>query len=169
MVEAYVGAVLQASYVYNGHGQRVKKVEATGAQRTIVFHYGLGGELIGETVYSSVGAKIGERDYVWLESLPLAQSERVFSGGTVTSSQLVYVHTDQLNTPRLGTNGAGAVVWRWDSDAFGVGDADLDPDADLNDVSVRLRFAGQYLDEETGLHYNYLEFPRFCRHALCAL
>jgi RHS repeat-associated protein len=155
MVEAYVGAVLQSSYVYNGQGQRVKKVEATGDERTFIFHYGLGGELIGETIYSDTGAKIGERDYLWLDTLPLAQSEREFSGSTITSDQFVYLHADQLNTPRLATNGSGTVVWRWDSDAFGVGDADLDPDSDTNEVSVRLRFPGQYLDEETGLHYNY--------------
>jgi RHS repeat-associated protein len=67
----------------------------------------------------------------------------------------VYLHADQLNTPRLATNGSGTVVGRWDSDAFGVGDADDDPDADTNLVNVRLRFPGQYFDEETGLHYNY--------------
>jgi RHS repeat-associated protein len=155
MVEAYVGAVLQASYVYNGQGQRVKKVEATGAERTFVFHYGLGGELLGETVYDDVGAKIEERDYLWPDTLPVAQSERAFSGSTVTSSQFVYLHADQLDTPRLATNGSGTVVWRWDSDAFGTGAANLDPDADTNEVNVRLRFPGQYLDAETGLHYNY--------------
>ncbi len=155
MVEAYVSSVLKASYVYNGEGQRVKKVEATGAQRTIVYHYGVGGELLGDTIYSSGGAKIGERDYLWLDSLPLAQSERTFSGGTVTNSQFVYLHADQLNTPRLATNGGGTVVWRWDSDAFGIGDADEDPDADTTVVDLRLRFPGQYLDDETGLHYNY--------------
>jgi hypothetical protein len=37
MVETYAGAVLQASYVHNGQGQRVKKVEATGDERTFVF------------------------------------------------------------------------------------------------------------------------------------
>jgi RHS repeat-associated protein len=155
MLEAYVGGVLKATYVYDGRGQRVKKMEATGAQRTFVYHYGQGGELLGETVYSSGGAKIGERDYVWLETLPVAQSERTFSGGSVTSSQLVYLHADQLNTPRLATNGAGAVVWRWDSDAFGIGAANQDPDADSSLVNIRLRFPGQYLDDETGLHYNY--------------
>ena len=59
MLEPYVGGVLQAPYVYNAKGQRLKKIEATGAQRTIVYHYGLTGELIGETVYTSAGAKIG--------------------------------------------------------------------------------------------------------------
>jgi RHS repeat-associated protein len=155
MIEAYVGAVLKASYVYNGHGQRIKKVEATGSQRTFIFHYGMGGELIGETVYNSGASKIGERDYVWLDTLPIAQSERVFSGGSVTSSLFVYLHADQLNTPRLATNGSGTVVWRWDSDAFGIGAANQDPDSDTNLVTVRLRFPGQYFDAETGLHYNY--------------
>jgi RHS repeat-associated protein len=154
-LEAHVGAVLKATFVYNGQGQRIKKIEATGAQRTFVYHYGLGGELLGETIYSSAGAKIGERDYLWLDSLPLAQSERTFSGGSVTSSNFAYIHADQLNTPRLATNASGTVVWRWDSDAFGLGDADTDPDSDTNLVNIRLRFPGQYLDEETGLHYNY--------------
>jgi RHS repeat-associated protein len=154
-VEAYVGAVLTATFVYNGQGQRIKKVEATGAQRTFVYHYGQGGELLGETVYSSAGAKIGERDYLWLDTVPLAQAERTFSGGAVTGSDFVYVHADQLDTPRLATNASGTIVWRWDSDAFGLGAANQDPDGDTNLVNIRLRFPGQYLDEETGLHYNY--------------
>jgi RHS repeat-associated protein len=155
MVEAYVGAVLKASYVYNGRGQRIKKTEATGAQRTIVYHFGLDGELLGETVYNSAGAKIGERDYLWLDTLPLAQSERTFSSGSITSSSFVYLHADQLNAPRLATNGSGTVVWRWDSDAFGIGAANQDPDNDMDLVNVRLRFPGQYFDTETGLHHNY--------------
>jgi RHS repeat-associated protein len=60
-----------------------------------------------------------------------------------------------LNTPRLATDATGEVVWRWGSDAFGVGEADTDPDSDTEEVNVRLRFPGQYLDEEAGLHYNY--------------
>lgn len=155
MLEAYVGGVLEATYVYNGQGQQVKKVEATGAQRTFIFHYGLDGELIGETVYDALGAKIGERDYLWLDSLPLAQSERTFSGSSITSDQFVYLHADQLNTPRLATDATGTVVWRWDSDAFGIGAADLDPDGDMSVTDVRLRFPGQYFDEESGLAYNY--------------
>ena len=155
MLEAYGGGVLKASYVYDGRGQRIKKIEATSPNRTIVYHYGPAGELLGETIYSSAGAKIGERDYLWLDTLPLAQSERTFSGGTITGSTFVYLHADQLNTPRLATNASGTVVWRWDSDAFGIGAANQDPDGDTNLVNIRLRFPGQYLDEETGLHYNY--------------
>jgi RHS repeat-associated protein len=155
MLAAYVGGTLKATYVYNGHGQRVKKVEATGAQRTVIFHYGADDELIAETVYDSSGAKIEERDYVWLDTLPVAQSERTFAGSTITSDTLLYLHADQLDTPRVATNGSGTVVWRWDSDAFGVGNAQLDPDGDTNLVDVRLRFPGQYYDEEVALAYNY--------------
>jgi len=155
MIEAYTGAALQATYVYNGHGQRIKKVEAIPGGRTVIFHYGPNAALLGESVYDSLGALIAERDYLWLETLPLAQSERAFSGATVTSDQFVYIHADQLNTPRLATDATGTVVWRWDSDAFGVGVADLDPDADMVEINVRLRFAGQYFDQEAGVHYNY--------------
>jgi RHS repeat-associated protein len=155
MVTASVGGVLKASYVYDARGQRVKKVEATGAQRTVIYHYGFTGELLGETIYNSAGSKIGERDYIWLDSLPLAQSERVFTGGSIASSAFLYLHADHLKTPRLATNASGTVVWRWDSDGFGIGAANQDPDGDTNLANVRLRFPGQYLDEETGLHYNY--------------
>jgi RHS repeat-associated protein len=92
---------------------------------------------------------------LWIDSLPIAQSEREFSGSTITGQTFVYLHADQLNTSRLATDSTGEVVWRWDSDAFGVGEADLDPDLDTEEVNVRLRFPGQYWDEETGLHYNY--------------
>lgn len=155
MATASVGGVQQASYTYNGQGQRITKVESTGSLRTFVFHYGLNGELIGESVYDSFGNLVEERDYLWLDSLPLAQSERAFSGSTITSSSFVYIHGDQLNTPRLATDSTKTTVWRWDSDAFGEGQADMDPDADLTLVNIRLRFPGQYLDEETNLHYNY--------------
>jgi RHS repeat-associated protein len=155
MSTASVGGVLQADYRYNGHGQRVKKLEATGSSRKFIYHYGVNGELIGESVYNSGGTLIEEHDYIWLETLPLAQAEQTFSGGMLSGNTLVYIHADQLNTPRLATDGSGTVVWRWDSDGFGIGAADLDPDSDTNEVNVRLRFPGQHLDEETGLHYNY--------------
>lgn len=70
MLEVYVGRVLQATYVYNGQGQRVRRVEATGQLRTFVYHYGLSGELLGETVYDQYGARIGETDWTRIAALP---------------------------------------------------------------------------------------------------
>jgi RHS repeat-associated protein len=65
-----------------------------------------------------------------------------------------YIHTDQLNTPRAITNGAGALVWLWDSDPFGEAAPAEQPAGQAPFVN-NLRFAGQYYDRETNLHYNY--------------
>jgi RHS repeat-associated protein len=66
-----------------------------------------------------------------------------------------YVYADQLNTPRVITDSANKVVWRWDSDPFGSDAANEDPDGDGVRFAYNLRFPGQYFDQETGLHYNY--------------
>ncbi len=129
-----------ASYVHNALGQRTKKT-ANGA--TVLYLYDLFGNLIAE--HSDTGALI--RDYVWLENTPVAQIDQ----GEVFS----YLHVDHLGTPRLATNDAQTIVWRWDSDAFGSTLADEDPDGDNNATTVNLRFPGQYYDAETGFHYNY--------------
>lgn len=66
-----------------------------------------------------------------------------------------YVYADHLNTPRVIADGSNKVVWRWDSDPFGVDAANEDPDGDGQTFRYNLRFPGQYYDKETGLHYNY--------------
>jgi RHS repeat-associated protein len=46
----------------------------------------------------------------------------------------------------------------WNSDAFGSTAANEDVDGDTIKTTVNLRFAGQYLDSESGLHYNYFRY-----------
>ncbi len=74
------------------------------------------------------------------DAVPLAQVD--------SGERLTYLHTDHLNTPRLGTDNTQQVVWRWEGKAFG----DSVP---TGSVTVNLRFPGQYYDAETGLHYNW--------------
>ncbi|MCI0560657.1 MAG: RHS repeat-associated core domain-containing protein, partial [Nitrososphaera sp.] len=62
---------------------------------------------------------------------------------------------DQINTPRAITDTSGTVHWKWDSDPFGVGSPDQDPDGDGVGFVYNLRMPEQYFDAETGLHYNY--------------
>jgi RHS repeat-associated protein len=69
------------------------------------------------------------------------------SGGTTTET-LSFLHTDPLNTPRLATDAQKQVVWRWEGKAFG-------DSAPTGSLTVNLRFAGQYYDAESGLHYNW--------------
>jgi RHS repeat-associated protein len=75
----------------------------------------------------------------------------------VSSTPAVYyIHADQIDTPRVVTDQANKVVWRWDgADPFGAGRPDEDPDGDGSRFTMNLRFPGQYFDRETGLHYNY--------------
>jgi RHS repeat-associated protein len=75
--------------------------------------------------------------------------------GTEASTTLYYVHADHLNTPRALVDAQNRVVWRWDSDPFGVTAPAEDPDGDGKAVTLDLRFPGQYFDRETNLHYNY--------------
>lgn len=143
---------------YNALGQRVQKlVTVDGESVLTVFHYDLDGQLIGESVRSaSTGKKIRSKAIVWLKSTPIAQLAIGYNEDeTVDSSEWTYLHTDHLNTPRVASDTSQNVVWRWDSDAFGIGDAESDPDGNGELVTVNLRFPGQYYDRETSYYYNY--------------
>jgi RHS repeat-associated protein len=126
------------TYQHNGQGQRVKKDDGSAVT---LFAYDESGQLIGE--YDGSGNAIQET--VWFNGAPVA---------VLKGSNHYYVHTDHLGTPRVITDG-NTVIWRWESDPFGTNAAQEDPDGDLTDFSYRLRFPGQYYDQETGLHYNY--------------
>ncbi|MBC3931930.1 hypothetical protein H8K43_09625 [Undibacterium sp. CY22W] len=78
---------------------------------------------------------------------------------TVTShvAKVFDIHTDHLNTPRVITDSNGNPVWRWDSAPFGETLPDENPQktGSTRNFVFNLRFAGQYFDRETNLHYNY--------------
>jgi RHS repeat-associated protein len=126
------------TYMHNGQGQRVKKDDGSAVT---LFVYDEPGQLIGE--YDGSGNAIQET--VWFNGAPVA---------VLIGSDEYYVHTDHLGTPRAITDG-NTVIWRWESDPFGTTAAQEDPDGDLTDFTYKLRFPGQYYDQETGLHYNY--------------
>jgi RHS repeat-associated protein len=111
------------------------------------FAYDEAGHLVGE--YDNSGNLIQET--VWFGDTPVAALRPNGAG-----VNLFYVHTDHLNTPRrISRPSDNVIVWRWDGDPFGTTVANEDPDGDSNSFAYALRFPGQYLDSETGLHYNY--------------
>ena len=126
------------TYAHNGQGQRVVKDDGS----ETLFAYDEAGRLIGE--YDDTGVPIQET--VYFVGAPVA----VLSG-----SNSYYVHTDHLGTPRIITDG-NTIIWRWESDPFGTTPAQEDPDGDLTSFTYDYRFPGQYYDDETGLHYNYV-------------
>ena len=156
-----------ATYLYNAQGQRTQKTTKHG---TTVYHYDQQGHLIAET------AKTGElqRAYVWLNDMPLAQIDRHGKGeeksrkAKPAKETIAYLHTDHLGTPRIATDANQQIVWRWESDAFGAKKPeDLDDEHDDDhDITVNLRFPGQYFDKETKLYYNWNRYydPKIGRY-----
>ncbi|MGH8538578.1 MAG: RHS repeat-associated core domain-containing protein [Gammaproteobacteria bacterium] len=94
------------------------------------------GRLLGE--YDEAGQV--EREYVYLDHLPLAQ---------ISGTTIAYIHTDHLGTPESLTDQGQAIVWQAHHDPFGQ------TTVTTQAVEHNLRFPGQYFDAETGLHYNY--------------
>ena len=128
------------SYGVNGLGQRTTKA-GTGYTGTIRFVYGEDGKLLGE--YDNTGAIIAE--HVYLQDTPIA---------VIKGTGAYLVQADHLNTPRAILGAANALVWKWDSDAFGSTAANENPSA-LGAFNYNLRLPGQYYDKETANHYNY--------------
>ena len=77
---------------------------------TIIYHYDEWHHLIAETM--GTGAPL--HTYVWRDDVPVAQIDYV------PSRRVIYLEADQNNTPRVGRDQSGAVIWQWQSDAFGT-------------------------------------------------
>ena len=148
---------LRGQYQYNASNQRTSKQHTNKdgtKQRTFHYQYDHFGNLIGEYKENKNGVYKPKRTYVWLNNEPVAQiTFRTNQAEEI--KHITYITTDHLNTPRIGTDEAAEIAWRWDSDAFGQAQPDKDSDADDANRNIRLRFPGQYKDGESGLYYNW--------------
>ncbi|WP_436897462.1 RHS repeat-associated core domain-containing protein [Acinetobacter gyllenbergii] len=106
------------------------------------FVYDEQSHLIGE--YDKNGVSV---EYVWLGDKPIAA---IYGSGTAT--KIYYIISDGQNTPRRLVDSANhAVVWSWDSTAFGLGNP-------TGSVTFNLRFPGQYYDVGSNQFYNHNRF-----------
>ncbi|TCI05100.1 RHS repeat protein [Corallincola luteus] len=150
--------IFEGHYFYNALGQRVyKRIDHSTYTTEVAFTYDLNGQLISERMYYDHTDRLKrERAYVWLYNKPVAVVVTGYNWyGEQQYVKIYDVHSDHLNTPRFLSDENQAIVWKWESDAFGLGSPDTDPDGDGNRVYFYLRFPGQYYDYESGLHYNY--------------
>ncbi len=99
--------------------------------------------LVGE--YDATGAEI--KEYGWKPGGTWS-TDPLFMRNS--SGEYFWYHNDHLGTPQMMTTSSGAVVWKAKYSSFGK--ATVDPSSN---VINPLRFAGQYFDSETGLHYNW--------------
>jgi RHS repeat-associated protein len=137
-------------YTYNALGQRVRKSVA-GAVTD--FMYDESDHLLGE--YDGSGNLVEET--IWLGETPVATVAPNGSGGVAIN----YIHTDQLNAPRkISLPSSNQLLWRWDSDPFGIGDLANDLGFNQNPSGLGVftyypfGFPGQYFDYETTLFHN---------------
>lgn len=70
------------------------------------------------------------------------------------TDKVLYYHTDVNGAPEEMTDGGGNIVWEAGYQVWG----NLTHEKETRPVQQNLRFQGQYLDRETGLHYNLYRF-----------
>jgi len=137
LVRVEDGLDILGEYTYNGLGQRQMK-EAGGV--ATVFHYDFDGNIIAESLADGTMTV----EYLYVDQSRMAM---------VSDGMLYFFHNNYLGTPVLMTDDTGTVVWEADYKPFG--EANVNPNSE---VVNNFRFAGQYFDEETGLHYNYFRY-----------
>ncbi|MFZ4859450.1 MAG: RHS repeat-associated core domain-containing protein [Desulfuromonadaceae bacterium] len=139
-------------YTYNSRNLLIKAVDQQG-------HYvSFGYDAFGRRVWKRSGGN--ETCYFWAgeqivcEVCDAKKNEYLYHPGTYTplvtrvNGMIFCYYNDHLGTPRRLTDGQGTTVFSADYSAFGQA---------LTKTKIipnPLRFAGQYYDEETGLHYN---------------
>ena len=138
-----------AEYSYDPQGRRIRK--ATPAKTTwyLYSQQGLIAELSDTGKFEK--AYGWEPDQAW-GTAPLWQATT--SNGQINNAATAdyhYLHTDHLGTVQMATDSNGNISWRGQAQAFGK--VELDP---TNRITMNLRLPGQYYDQETGTHYNWM-------------
>ncbi|MGD8843270.1 MAG: RHS repeat-associated core domain-containing protein [Gammaproteobacteria bacterium] len=134
--------------VHNGQSEQYTQNQRTnGGQWVLLGTYDFAGDGTEYLEVSDANGKASADAVKFVEQLP-----------PTLQAETLYVHNDHLGTPRALTDEAGTTVWRAEYDPFGEATVDEDPDGDGVLVAFSGRFPGQYYDQETGLHYNYLRY-----------
>jgi RHS repeat-associated protein len=125
----------QARYVYDAFGRRLRKEVGSRVTR----YTWAGQQLLSEETKEH-GRVVAQRDYLSFPeaSFPLAMR---------ANGELFYIHAAWRAAPMCMTAANGSVVWKAEYTPFG------EARVVVNLVPQPWRLAGQYCDDETGLHY----------------
>ncbi|MET1080943.1 MAG: RHS repeat-associated core domain-containing protein [Pseudomonas sp.] len=146
LVEVRKNGELLVRYAYNPLGQRISKNLAQSNQ-VIYYLYSEEG-LVAE--YDQQGNLKQEYAYdptkPWMSQPLFTRAKR----SDTVKWAVSYFGTSHLGAPDVAFEKSGEVTWRAKTQVFG--NAVLSSGV----IDNELRFPGQYFDEETGLHYNFL-------------
>lgn len=129
------------TFSHNALGQRVVKVD-TVTESAVHFVYDQAGRVIAEI---DAATEDTLREYIYVNGQQVA----IVDDTQTQDEALYFVHNDHLGTPQRITDASQAIVWAADYEPFGRATVTL------NTIENRIRYPGQYEDQETGLHYNY--------------
>jgi len=141
------------AYRYDALGRRIRKQRLSGGHpgaRPVGYDYLWSGDQLTEEVplYAD-GTQAYDESVHWLYTpgalTPLARYEK---------GQLHYVVSDHMGTPRELLTEQGNVAWSGRLNTWGGIKLWQVAANDGDKLRCNLRFAGQYADEESGLHYN---------------
>ncbi|MCD0419633.1 DUF6531 domain-containing protein [Rubrivivax sp. JA1024] len=137
-----VGTTVKADYAYDGlERMAVRTTQNMTPSATTHYVYDRAGRLLAE----ASGTGTTQREYVWIDDLPLA----LFADLDTGTPKQWFAHPDHLNRPTKMTDASQAVVW----DAYYWPYGEIR--AITGSASNNLRFPGQYYLVESGLHYNW--------------
>ncbi|EFT3893077.1 RHS repeat protein [Shigella flexneri] len=134
-------------YVYDALGRRTEKqhISPDGKPYNRTKFLWDGMRLAQESMPEGTGSLYIYRDQGSYE--PLA---RVDKAGKEGPNRILYFHTDVNGAPEEMTDSDGKIVWETGYQVWG----NTIQEKDHGGVEQNLRYQGQYLDRETGLHYN---------------
>jgi RHS repeat-associated protein len=150
-------AGVQSERHYNGLGQRTYRFFSSAPDFVIIGAYDEVGRPIGEYIINTATGGVYGNETVYLEGIPVAIAAFNDPPGAGNTERFgpFYLHPDHLDTPRLVTDVANQVLWRWDqAEPFGTSPANENPSG-LGTFGINYRFPGQYLDKASNTHYNY--------------
>ncbi|CAD5759092.1 protein rhsA [Escherichia coli] len=134
-------------YVYDALGRRTEKQ-----------HISPDGKPYNRTTFLWDGMRLAQESrpegisslYIYSDPGSYEPLARVDKAGKEGLNRILYFHTDVNGAPEEMTDSDGKIVWETGYQVWG----NTIQEKDHGRVEQNLRYQGQYLDRETGLHYN---------------
>ena len=134
-------------YVYDALGRRTEKQ-----------HISPDGKPYNRTAFLWDGMRLAQESrpegisslYIYSDPGSYEPLARVDKAGKEGPNRILYFHTDVNGAPEEMTDSDGKIVWETGYQVWG----NTIQEKDHGRVEQNLRYQGQYLDRETGLHYN---------------
>ncbi|MGD8219991.1 RHS repeat-associated core domain-containing protein [Pseudomonas thivervalensis] len=173
MIEKRSGGHRVQRFVYDAEHRLIEVHNRSGSQDTVVrMTYDPLGRRTAKTEHDSRGYPLGETRFIW-DGLRLLQEQKNSQcsvylydtdshepiarvDGIGAQQNIHYYHNDQNGLPEQLSDAKGDIVWQARYRVWGNTFEEIREPHYIEEQN--LRFQGQYLDRETGLHYNTFRF-----------